>query len=140
MKWKFIVSVIVLAIIVIIVIIFISQTFVTCKRPQPIPKDKAAFIGHWSSRTGFHIYIDSSGIADVTLIHDEDNPDFEKLFIGVDDEYAKDMLFGFEGDTAIYVLQEHVKYKSLRIERSPYIDGDTCKMILNSVLLIKIDK
>jgi hypothetical protein len=137
MKWKFILSIIVLAIVAIFVVILISQTIITCKRPQPIPKDKAAFIGHWSSRSGFQIDIDSSGIADVTLIHDENNPDFENLFIGVNDEYAKGMLFGFEGDTAVYVLQEHVKYKSLRIVKSPYMDGDTCKMILNGVMLIK---
>jgi hypothetical protein len=137
MKWKFILSVIVLAIIAIFVVILISQTMITCERPQPIPKDKAAFIGHWSSRSGFQIDIDSSGIADVTLINDEDNPDYKKLHIGVDDEYAKGMLFGFEGDTAVYVSQEHVKYKSLRIAKSPYMDGDTCKMILNGVMLIK---
>jgi hypothetical protein len=137
MKWKFILSVIILSVIVIFLIIFISQTLFTCKRPVPIPKEKMVFIGQWYSASGFHMEIKPSGIVNVDEIRDLKNPDFDKLSIGVTDEYAKNMLVSFEGDTVITITQPTVRGRSFRINTYPYMDNDTCKMIMNEVLLIK---
>ena len=71
----------------------------SCGNPQPIPKDKLAFIGLWQSGSGFKIDIKSSGTADVTEGNISKNPDNIKLNIGITPEYAKGMLVGFINDS-----------------------------------------
>jgi len=120
-----------------LLIFFISLICVSCNRPQPIPKDKEAFIGLWHSRSGFQIEIKSTGIANVIPIVNPKNSDFIRLDIGIAPSYAKEMLVGFEGDSVLWVSKPTVRYKAFRIDRNPFLDGDTIKLIVNSVVLIK---
>jgi hypothetical protein len=118
-------------------IFLILNLFVSFERPKPIPKDKEAFIGLWRTQSGFQIEIDSSGIADAIPIIDHNNPDFKEIDPGLSPEYAKEMIVGFKGDSIFSVSKPKVRSKSYRIDKNPYMDGDTCKMVLNGVLLIK---
>jgi hypothetical protein len=111
--------------------------FVSFQQPKPIPKDKEAFIGLWRTQSGFQIEIDPSGTANVTQIFNHQIPDCEKLDIGITPEYAKKMIVGFKGDSIFSVVKPKVRAKSYRIDRNPYTEYDTCKMVLNSVLFIK---
>jgi hypothetical protein len=110
---------------------------VSCQRPQPIPASKEAFIGLWRSKSGFEINIEPSGIANVIQIVNPENEDFIKLDIGITPKYAKKMLVGFKGDSVLWVSKPTLKYKAFRIDRKPFLEGDTSKFILNGVVLIK---
>lgn len=120
-----------------VILLYILVSFASCSNPEPIPSDKEAYIGLWISRSGFQIEIDSSGIASVIPVEDRKSPDYTKLDVGITPEYAKKMFVGFEGDTALYLLRPRLIYKAFRIDRNPYLDGDTTRMVLNGVVLIK---
>jgi hypothetical protein len=109
----------------------------SCSNPQPIPKGKEAFIGVWQARSGFKVNINSTGMADVTEGNISVNPDNAKLNIGITPEYAKGMLVGFIADTVLIISKPTVRAREYRIDRNPYPDGDTMKMVLNGVVLIK---
>jgi len=47
------------------------------------------------------------------------------------------MLVEFSGDSLLIISQPTVRAREYHINKNPYKDGDTCKMILNGVLLIK---
>jgi hypothetical protein len=64
------------------------------------------------------------------------NPDNAKLNIGITPEYAKGMLVGF-ADSILIISKPTVRAREYRIDRNPYLDGDTMKMVLNGVVLIK---
>jgi len=108
----------------------------SCSTPQPIPKGKEAFIGVWQARSGFKVSIKSTGMADVTEGNISMNPDNAKLNIGITPEYANGMLVGF-ADSILIIGKPFVRAREYRIYRNPYLDGDTMKMILNGVVLIK---
>ncbi len=91
----------------------------------------------WVSQTGFKMNIKPSGTADLTQNINSSNPDDSKLNIGVTPEYSKDMLVKFRGDTILIISQPTVRAREYHIDKNPYQDGDTCKMILNGVLLIR---
>jgi hypothetical protein len=65
------------------------------------------------------------------------NEDFSRLDIGIAPAYSKEMLVGFEGDSILWVSKPTVRYRAFRIDRTPFLDGDTAKFILNGVVLIK---
>ena len=115
----------------------IMMSLASCREATPIPIEKESFIGSWVSFSGFQMEIQSTGIAKVVPITDMKNPDFAKLDVGITPQYAEKMFVGFEGDTALYLLRPQLIYKSFRIDREPYLEGDTARMILNGVLLIK---
>jgi hypothetical protein len=109
----------------------------SCNRPHPVPQNKEAFIGLWLSHSGFKMEINASGTADLAQIDNPMDPESSKLDVGVTPEYSKDMLVKFGGDTLLIIVKPRVRGREYRIDRNPYMDGDTCKMILNGVLLIK---
>lgn len=115
--------------------IFYSSSL-ACSNPQPIPIGKEAFIGVWQARSGFKVSIKSKGMADVTEGNISMNPDNAKLNIGITPEYAEGMLVGF-ADSILIISKPTVRAREYRIDRNPYLDGDTMKMILNGVVLIK---
>ena len=133
MKWKSILNV---RLLIIFAVFSAIQTFVSCIRPEPIPKNKEAFIGLWRTQSGFQIEIDSSGIANAIPI-DINNPDYNKIDPGMTPEYSKGMFVEFNGDSIFEVIKPTVRAKLYRINKNPYWDGDTCKMVLNGVLFIK---
>jgi hypothetical protein len=110
----------------------------SCSNPQPIPKGKEAFIGLWQSQSGFKVDIKSSGTADVTEGNISMNPDNIKLNIGITPEYASGMLVGFRADSVLIISKPTVRAREYKIDRNPYLDGDTMKMVLNGVVLIKL--
>jgi len=110
---------------------------ISFKKPKPIPKDKKAFIGLWVAQNGFIIDIKSQGTADVTNNRYTGNPYNDTLNIGVTPEYAKNMFVNFRGDSILIIHQPTVLAREYHINKNPFQDGDTCKMILNGVLLIK---
>jgi hypothetical protein len=134
MKWKSLIKVLLL---IIFAIFIFFQTFISCKRPQPVPKDKEAFIGIWRTQSGFQIEINSSGIANAIPISNN-NPDFNKIDPGMTPKYSKGLILEFKGDSMFSVTKPTVRSKSYRIDRNPYMDGDTCKMVLNGVLFMKL--
>jgi hypothetical protein len=109
----------------------------SCNRPHPVPQNKEAFIGLWHSHSGFKMEIKASGTANLAQIDNPMDPESSKLDIGVTPEFAKDMLVKFGGDTLLIIVKPQVRGREYRIDRNPYMDGDTCKMILNGVLLIR---
>jgi hypothetical protein len=125
------------ALLIMFAILWVSQKCVSCKRPQPIPKGKEAFIGVWQAHSGFKVDIKESGIADVFEQNLPLNSDNMKLTIGITPEYAKDMLVGFRGDSVLIIRQPTVRAREYRIDRNPYLEGDTMKMVLNGVVLFK---
>jgi hypothetical protein len=109
----------------------------SCNNPQPISKGKEAFIGVWQARSGFKVDIKSSGIADVTEGDITKNPDNSKLNIGIAPDYAMGMLVGFIADSILIISKPTVRAREYKIDRNPYLEGDTMKMVLNGVVLIK---
>ena len=120
-----------------ILLLSILISFTSCENAKPVPRDKESFIGLWISHTGFQIEIKSSGIARVIPIINTKNPDYYKLDVGITPEYAEEMFVGFEGDSVLSLLKPQLIYKTFRIDRKPYLDRDTSKMVLNGVVLIK---
>lgn len=118
--------------------IVICVLWVSCGNPQPIPEAKRAFIGTWQSQPGFKIDIKSSGTADVTEGDIAKNPDNSKLNIGIAPDYAMGMLVGFINDSVLIISKPTVRAREYKIYRNPYLDGDTMKMVLNGVVLIKL--
>ena len=118
-------------------VILSLSSCMSCSRSHPIPKDKEAFIGVWISHSGFKMEIKSSGTADLTEINNPMNPESSKLDVGVTPEYAKEMLVEFGGDSILIIKKPTVRAREYKIDKNPYMDGDTCKMILNGVLLKK---
>jgi len=109
----------------------------SCSNPQPIPKGKEAFEGVWQASSGFKVNIKASGTADVYEHNLLLNSDNMKLIIGITPEYATDMLVGFRDDSVLIIRKPTVRAREYRINRNPYMDGDTMKMVLNGVVLIK---
>ena len=125
------------SVLVLLLMLYSLTSCTSLKSPKPITENKKAFIGMWISQTGFKMDIKPSGTADLTQNNNSSNPDDIKLNIGVTPEYSKDMLVEFRGDTILIISQPTVRAREYQIDKNPYQVGDTCKMILNGVLLIR---
>lgn len=119
------------------VLLCMFTSCISFKKPKPIPENKKAFIGLWIAQNGFKMEIKPQGTADVTDNRYTGNPYNDTLIIGVTPEYAKNMLVDFRGDSILIIHQPTVRAREYHINKNPFQDGDTCKMILNGVLLIK---
>lgn len=124
-------------IIVLLPVILSGTSCISCKHSKPIPNNKEDFIGVWSSHSGFMMDITASGVANLREINNPNDFESNKLDVGVTQEYAKNMLVEFEGDSILIIRQPLVRAREYKIDQNPYLDGDTWKMILNGVLLIK---
>ena len=125
------------SVLVLLLMLYSLTSCTSFKSPKPIPENKKAFIGVWVSHTGFKMDIKPSGTADLTENNNSSNPDDDKLNIGVTSEYSKDMLVEFSGDSILIISQPTVRAKEYHIDKNPHQVGDTCKMNLNGVLLIR---
>jgi hypothetical protein len=117
--------------------ILIGIACISCNRPNPVPKGKEAFVGLWRSHSGFKMAIMSSGTANLTQLYNTLDSESVKLDVGVTPEFAKDMLVEFGGDSLLIIKKPRVRGREYKIDRAPFMDGDTCKMVLNGILLIK---
>jgi hypothetical protein len=103
----------------------------------PIPPDKAAFIGVWSSKSGFRIDIRSEGMANITQILENTNPDYEKLNIKVAPSVVTDIYVNFREDNTLEVIKPTLYAKEYHIDSYPSIDSLSTTMVLNGVTLTK---
>lgn len=105
-----------------------------CGDPDSIPATKMEFVGVWQSPSGFQIQIMPEGNANVYQPIDSLHPDYEKLRLRKANAVYN---FGFEveflGDTAINIKKPYHSGRLYRINKSPYMDADTMKMIINGV-------
>jgi hypothetical protein len=120
-----------------ITIILSILVFTSCRNPKPIPKNKETFIGIWMSHSGFKIEIKSAGTATLTQITDTIEPDYNKLNIKVAGPTITDMLVEFVGDSVLSLVKPLIFGKEYIIDKNPYQDRDTSKLVLNGVLFIK---
>jgi len=111
--------------------------FTSCDHAKPVPKDKESFIGLWISHSGFQIEIKSFGTAKLTQIANTQEPDFNKLNIQVAPIVTEEMFVQFKGDSVLLVRKPLYYAKEYHIDKSPYQDGDTTRMIINGVMLTK---
>lgn len=111
--------------------------FTSCDHAKPVPKDKESFIGLWISYSGFNIEIKSIGTAKLTQIGNTQDPDFNKLNIPVAPTVTEEMFVHFKGDSVLVVRKPLYYAKEYHIDKSPYQDGDTSRMIINGVMLTK---
>jgi hypothetical protein len=113
-------------------------SFVSCQNAKPIPKEKELFIGRWISHSGFQIEIKSVGTASVSQISDTLEPDYNKLNIKVAPPFITDMLVEFIGDSVLSIAKPLNYAKEYIIDKNPYQDNDTSKLILNGVIFFKL--
>jgi hypothetical protein len=98
-------------------------------RPIPIPKDKESFIGIWNSSTGFAFEIEPKGFAKILKYSDSDT-----IFRWLPGRTPR-ILFG--GDSLLILSDPFNLFRSYKINRLPYRDSSTFKMVLNGVILTK---
>lgn len=121
----------------ILLALFAVTSCISFKKPKPIPENKSAFIGLWVTPSGFKMDIKASGTADITQNTDTANLLNDTLIIRVTPEYTKNMLVEFRGDSILVISQPRILGREYHINKNPYQDGDTCKMVLNGVLFVK---
>jgi len=107
------------------------------ERVTPIPKEKEAFIGVWLSRSGYKLHIKAAGTATITQLVNSNDSDFDTLNIKVAPPIIEDIRIEFKGDSILMVIKPLVYAKEFRIDRYPYRDEDTSKIVLNGVTLIR---
>lgn len=112
-------------------------SFTSCQNAKPVPKDKEPFIGLWISHSGFQIEIKSTGISTIKQITDTLEPDYNKLNIKVAPLVITDMLVEFIGDSVLSVSKPLNYAKEYIIDKNPYQDNDTSRLVLNGVVFIK---
>lgn len=107
------------------------------ERATPIPKEKEAFIGVWLSQSGYKLHIKAAGTATITQLVNSHDPDFDTLNIKVAPPIIEDIPVKFKTDSILMVIKPLAYAKEFRIDRYPYRDGDSSKIVLNGVTLIK---
>jgi len=118
-----IVIVLLTALLSIILIEYISEG------PIPIQKEKESFIGIWKSSSGFVIEIKANGLAKI-LENSESDSVFQWL-------PGRNPRVFFKGDSLFNLSDPFNMFRSYKINRLPYRDSLTFKMILNGVTLTK---
>jgi hypothetical protein len=118
-----IVIVLLIGIMVVILIEYISDI------PIPIQKDKESFIGIWKSSSGFAFEIEPNGFAKILECSDSDII-FQWL-------PGRNPRVFFKGDSLLNLSDPFNMFRSYKINRLPYRDSSTFKMILNGVTLTK---
>jgi hypothetical protein len=107
------------------------------RHPEPLPPSKQQFVGVWRSSAGFVLRIKAAGTAVIAQIPDPADPQAAALNIKVAAPVINDLLVEFRGDTAMLVVTPLLYAREYHIDRPPFDDGDTVKMILNGVTLLR---
>lgn len=120
-------------------IIFLSLA--SCTGGDPVPKNKEAFVGVWQSPSGFQLQILREGYVNVYQPMDSLHPEYRSLRIMRANAVYN---FGFEiefiGDTILHIKKPYHSGKEYQINKSPFYDADTMKMVLNGVTLRKYNE
>jgi hypothetical protein len=98
-------------------------------KPIPIQKEEELFIGKWKSSSGFVIEIKANGTAQIL-----ENSESETVFQWLP---GRNPRVFFKGDSLINLYDPFNMFRSYKINRLPYRDSLTFKMILNGVTLTK---
>ena len=120
-----------------LLLLAILISFTSCKNAKPLPKDKESFISGWKSYSGFYMVILPSGTATISQIANANDPEYDKLNIKVAPLFIKDMIVEFKGDSVLSFAKPMTYAKEYTINKNPYTDGDTTKLVLNGVIFIK---
>lgn len=124
-----------------LVVLTSTVVMFSCGGVEPVPKEKEAYIGVWQSPSGFQIQILPEGYANVFQPMDSLHPEYSKLRVQKANEVYN---FGFEviflGDSAIQIKKPYTDGKRYTINRRPYYDADTMKMVINSVTVRKYNE
>ena len=111
--------------------------FIVKHEPKPVPRDKENYIGKWHSLSGFQLEIQPSGTSNLIQIANAMDSDYEKLNIMVTPKMIKGMLVEFKGDSILTVIDPFNYAIEYKINKIPYLESDTFKMILNGVVMKK---
>ncbi len=117
-------------------LLFVCTLLISCG-PKPIPNDKLAFVGQWETSSGFTLEISANGTATLIQYVDQLNPDYERLCIKVGPKTIEGLSVTFTGSERIDVVKPGLYGRTYQIDKAPYQDGDSLKMVLNGVTLIK---
>ncbi len=104
--------------------------FVACG-PRPIPPEKAAFIGEWRTSSGFALQLDPAGTA--RLFQNRASPDLDSIGINVAPPVTEVLSVRFTEPNGLEVGKTMLYGKRYRVDRPPYHDGDSVRMVLNGV-------
>lgn len=118
----------------------LAALLVSCelfRSAQPVPQDKREFVGVWRSASGFVLRVKAGGTAAIAQIPDTAHPDAGALNIKVAPPVINDLRVEFHGDSTMLLITPLLYAREYRVDRAPYLDGDTTKMTLNGVTLIR---
>lgn len=125
----------------IIPVFMLAVILCSCGGTDPVPKEKEAYVGVWQSPSGFQIQILKEGYANVFQPMDSLHPEYERLRIQkANDVYNFGFAVVFHGDTTIQLKKPYQGGKIYQITRSPFMDADTMKVIINGITLRKYNE
>ncbi len=123
------------------IIMVLSVLLFSCSGNNTIPKEKEAFIGVWQSPSGFQIQILKEGYANVFQPMDSLHPEYDRLRIQKANEvYNFGFTVIFHGDSTIQLKKPYHGGKTYQINKNPFMDADTMKVIINGVTLRKYNE
>lgn len=105
--------------------------------PKPIPSNKAGFVGEWTIGSAFRLNINANGTARLFQLIDPASPDYDKLCIKVGPRIIEGMQVKFLVGDVLELAKPTLYGRTYKIDRPPYQDGDSVKMVLNGVVLVK---
>jgi hypothetical protein len=102
--------------------------------PRPIPEDRVAFVGVWTSDSGFRLEIRPDGTG--TIRQRRQAQDGEHLDVKVAPNFIDTANVDFEGHRMTFI--RHGFYARVyTIDKAPFFDGSRHKMVLNGIELVR---
>jgi hypothetical protein len=118
----------------VVLILFMTYMLNT---PRPIPSHRQAFVGVWTTGTGFALEIRADGTASLTQdVHDR-GPAYENLNIKVAPSRIETANVEFRRDSAMTVVRHGYYAREYRIDRFPFPDSMGTAMVVNGMVLVK---
>ncbi len=114
-----------------LLLVIMSGAFVC--GPKPIPPDKTAFVGEWSTRSGFTLWLNANGKARLFQPLERASPDFDSIGIKVAPPVTEELRVQFVAPNRLDIWKTMLYGKRYRVDRPPYQDGDSVRMVLNGV-------
>ena len=137
LKHKLKVTKTVLAFLIIIPVSLVFLITFLLSRPDPLPVNKILYSGLWESGSGFELTIQQNGEALIKQDNNDKGSDYENLNITVAPPYITKLLVAFRGDSVLVVSRQGYYAKEYKINKSPYIENNQYKLVLNGITLVK---